>query len=459
MTKDFSCNQGAGALSQNEPHDEFRELCAILTSGELTEEEQNGLREHLAVCPSCREALQQYQLVVDKAIPTIAATEKEKQNLQDEERQHAWSRERARKGLFDLSAREHEGRPNRGENKHHATNSPGRILPLSRDSAWRHVRTLYAAGILLFVALSFLAYRIGIRRGTDIAKVPPLQSGMQAQAQVPPEHASLEEQLSDVGHESEIAHAEIAQRDKTITNLRRQLDQQSAEINLTKAAQNQLENDLRSGDASRQDLVQQKAEIAQKLDSAQASSAAFQEKLDALVQQSVRDTDHVRTAETKINDLTRLLQQRETDLEQQDQLLAHDRDIRELMGARNLYIAEVYDVAGRGETNKPYGRVFYTHGKSLIFYAYDLDQQTDIKRASTFQAWGRRGPDREQSLNLGIFYEDKASRKRWILKCDDPTTLAQIDAVFVTVEPNGGSHKPSNKSLLFAYVKVNPNHP
>ena len=61
------------------------------------------------------------------------------------------------------------------------------------------------------------------------------------------------------------------------------------------------------------------------------------------------------------------------------------------MGARDLYIAEIYDVAGTGETKKPYGRVFYTRGKSLIFYAYDLDQQTELKRASTFQAWGRRG--------------------------------------------------------------------
>ena len=128
------------------------------------------------------------------------------------------------------------------------------------------------------------------------------------------------------------------------------------------------------------------------------------------------------------------------------------------MGARDLYIAEVYDVAGTGVTKKPYGRVFYTRGKSLIFYAYDLDQAA-VKRVNTFQAWGRRGPDREQAVNLGIFYEDNASRKRWILKFDDPKTLAQIDAVFVTVEPNGGSHKPSSKPLLFAYLKINPNHP
>ena len=244
-----------------------------------------------------------------------------------------------------------------------------------------------------------------------------------------------------------------------IADLRRQLDRQSGEINQMKAAQDRLESNLREGDASRQELVQQRTELAQKLDSAQNNSQSLQGKLDALDQQSVRDTDRAKASETKVDDLTRLLQQREADLEQQDQLLAHDRDIRDLMGARDLYIAEVYDVAGTGETKKPYGRVFYTRGKSLVFYAYDLDQQTELRQASAFQAWGRRGPDRQASINLGIFYEDNASRKRWILKCDDPKTLAQIDAVFVTVEPNGGSHKPSSKPLLFAYLKVNPNHP
>jgi hypothetical protein len=153
-----------------------------------------------------------------------------------------------------------------------------------------------------------------------------------------------------------------------------------------------------------------------------------------------------------------LLEDREKALNQQDELLAHDRDIREVMGARNLYIAEVYDTDEKGATRKPYGRVFYTKEKSLIFYAYDLDQQGG-NPARTFQAWGRRGPDFKQAVSLGIFYEDNASKKRWVLKSEDPKTLAQIDAVFVTVEPHGGSDKPSGKPLLFAYLRVNPNHP
>jgi hypothetical protein len=437
-------------LSQTGPHDEFLELCAVSTSGELTEEEQKRLEEHLAVCPCCREAFRQYQFVVDQAIPAVAATEEPGRVAHD----HSWSQERAEKALLDRLAREQTTPPNRAGNRNTSSDFPHRILPTPSESTWRHVWMLYAAGILLFVALGFFAYRIGIRRGADTARALPPESSAPA-----PVQPSLEEQLSDAGHDHEVARAEIAERDRMIADLRHQLDRQSAEINKMKAAQDRLESDLQAGAASRQDLIQERGELAQKLDSAETSSQALRGKMDTLTEKSADDANRFKASEAKINDLTRLLQQRETDLDQQDQLLAHDRDIRELMGARDLYIAEVYDVAGTGETKKPYGRVFYTRGKSLIFYAYDLDQQTELKRASAFQAWGRRGPDRQQSVNLGIFYEDNASRKRWILKCDDPKTLAQIDAVFVTVEPNGGSHKPSSRPLLFAYLKVNPNHP
>lgn len=41
----------------------------------------------------------------------------------------------------------------------------------------------------------------------------------------------------------------------------------------------------------------------------------------------------------------------------------------------------------------------------------------------------------------------------------DPETLAQIDGVFVTVKPYGGSQMPSGKSLLFAYLRADSNHP
>jgi hypothetical protein len=445
---------GAGALSQSEPHNEFLELCVASTTGELTDDEQKRMGDHLAACASCRKALREYEFIVSDVIPAVAAGE-EPEHVQVDS---AWSQERqeqAQKALFDRLADEDKHPP--GETGRNGSSIfPHRILPFSSESTWRNVWMLYTAGILLFCALSLFGYRVGVHRGADIARAPQPQINKQEPSLA---QTSLEEQLSDAGHDRAVVNAEIAQRDKMIADLRRQLARQSEEMSEMKAMQNQLESNLRAGDASRQDLGQEKDELTEKLETAQSNSRSLQEKLALLAQQSVQDADRAKASEAKVSDLTRELQGQQGELEQRDELLAHDRDIREVMGARDLYIAEIYDVGGTGETKKPYGRVFYTRGKSLIFYAYDLDQQTELKRASRFQAWGRRGAERQQAINLGVFYEDNATKKRWILKCDDPKTLAQIDAVFVTIEPDGGSHKPSSKPLLFAYLKVNQNHP
>jgi hypothetical protein len=437
-------------LSRIEPHDEFLELCAVSTSGQLSEEDQRRLQEHLVVCSSCREALQQYEAIIRHAIPAMAADETP-ENLEAGTR---WSEKRAESALFERIARE-EGKPGIEQNgpiQIHRQTSARRVLSPASAAAWRSVWALYAAGILLFIALGFCAYEVGIRRGTNAANVAAPHSDTQSQI-------SLEEKLSDASHEREVARAQVEQRDSLIADLRRQLQQQSAKMDQMKAAQEQSDAALRNADAGRQELIQQRTEAEQKFNAAQLSAQALQTKLDSIAEKPSQDAKQAATLDAKVNELTNLLHQRDAVVDQQQELLAHDRDIRELIGARDLYVAEVYDVARNGATQKPYGRVFYTKGKSLIFYAYDLDQQTIAKNASTFQVWGRRGPDREQAFPLGIFYEDNAAKKRWVLKLDDPKLLAQIDAVFVTIEPNGGSRKPSGKPLLFAYLRVDPNHP
>ena len=437
-------------MSRIEPHDEFLELCAVSTSGQLSEEDQRRLQEHLVVCSSCREALQQYEAIIRHAIPAMAADETP-ENLEAGPR---WSEKRAESALFDRIARE-EGKPGIEQNgpiQIHRQTSARRVLSPASAAAWRSVWALYAAGILLFIALGFCAYEVGIRRGTNAANVAAPHPDTQSQI-------SLEEKLSDASHEREVARAQVEQRDSLIADLRRQLEQQSAKMDQMKAAQEQSDAALRNADAGRQELIQQRTEAEQKFNAAQLSAQALQTKLDSIAEKPSQDAKQAATLDAKVNELTNLLHQRDAVVDQQQELLAHDRDIRELIGARDLYVAEVYDVARNGATQKPYGRVFYTKGKSLIFYAYDLDQQTIAKNASTFQVWGRRGPDREQAFPLGIFYEDNAAKKRWVLKLDDPKLLAQIDAVFVTIEPNGGSRKPSGKPLLFAYLRVDPNHP
>lgn len=446
-------SQGAWELSQSEPHEEFLELCAAATTGDLSEVEQQRLQEHLADCLSCREAFKQYQSIASTVISSIASTEAVKDMFTD----RSWSeraQQKAKRTLFERLDRETKGSGDHTSGEPGSSFIPHRTIPFSSDSSWQNVWVLYAAGILLFCALGFLAYRVGMHRGTGVAKVgnaQPQQENSRSQA--------LEEQLSDAGHDHALANAEIAQRDRLIADLRHQMSRQAAEITELKAAQARMESDLETDDASKQDLAHQKQELAERLTSAENDSRALQEKLDSLAQRSAEDVARAKASDASLNELTRQLQQQHAAVAERDEMLAHDRDIREVMGARDLYIAEIYDVAGTGETKKPYGRVFYTRGKSLIFYAYDLDQQAELKRAGAFQAWGRRGPDRQRAVNLGIFYQDNATKKRWILRCDNPETLAQIDAVFVTIEPQGGSHKPSDKTLLFASLQIDPNHP
>jgi hypothetical protein len=437
------------------PHDEFLELCAVSTSGQLSEEEQSKLKEHLAVCPACREALREYGSVVSDLIPALGAEQSTRNDPGP-----GFSQSKAEKAFFDrLDKLDKEEGPQApgAEKKKGVPSALSRVLPIAPESTWRHVWMLYAAGILLFITLCLSAYWVGVRNGTDVAKSGSLAPGLQPKSGN--ESATwLEEQLSDAAHQREIARAQVAQRDRAVAELRRQLKQQSAEVIRMKEAQDKLEATLRSDQAGRQDLVQQRAELDQNLEAAKTESRGLQQQVNLLSQQAANETRHAELLTAKVDDLTRLLDDREKALNQRDELLAHDRDIREVMGARNLYIAEVYDTDESGATRKPYGRLFYTKEKSLIFYAYDLDQRQG-KRPQSYQAWGRRGPDFKQAVSLGIFYEDNSSKKRWVLKSEDPKTLAQIDAVFVTVEPHGGSDKPSGKPLLFTYLRVNPNHP
>jgi anti-sigma-K factor RskA len=60
---------------------------------------------------------------------------------------------------------------------------------------------------------------------------------------------------------------------------------------------------------------------------------------------------------------------------------------------------------------------------------------------------------------MGVFYFDNAANRRWVLKFDDLQALKQSDAVYVTVEPKGGSDKPPGRQLLFASLRTQPNHP
>jgi hypothetical protein len=431
-----------------EAHDKFLELCALSTSGELTEDEQKLLGAHLAKCPSCWDSLKQFEAAASIGVPLLHS-----QLLRPDSSESGRApAELSTATSVDSTAHMEPARKEREAlERSSGLGLPGRNGHSPMHVNWDYVWMPFAAAVVLTAALGIYSYQFGKHKGQEVVQNTPSISNTNLDA--------LEQQISDFGHEREALKTQLAQRDGMVAELRRQMAAQSAVMAEVKNVQASLEQSQENNQIEKQQAAQERSGLIQKLDAAQVSLQKTQAELDSLLQQRSQDQSRTESLEAQIRDLHGQLRDREQELSKAEELLAHDRDVRELMGARDLYIAEVYDVARDGQTQKPYGRVFYTKGKSLIFYAYDLDQQAGFKTASTFQAWGSHGPDKQQATSLGVFYEDNLAKKRWVLKFDDPKKLQQIDTVFVTVEPNGGSHKPSGKPLLFAYLKVEPNHP
>jgi hypothetical protein len=429
-----------------EAHEEFLKLCALSTSGALTEEEQMKLREHLAVCPDCREATKQFATVVDHVIP-VAAPELAGEISKEDP---SFSADAAETLFLKRLSEQHK------RSRSHPADADPWLSPLvirqSRSFRRRFERYYFwlpmAAGILLCTSLGIVAYRTGIRRGVDAGRVEQANPAMMP--------ASFEQTLEKASRDRDAATAQLADRNRAISDLQREIARRISENTELKAAQSGQRLALLTSGEEQKKLIEERDGVKQQ---ATADREALQAKLESLERQRSEDVIRAANLDAQVVELSRSLQEQESSKTEQEELLAKDRDIRELMGARELYVAEVHDVARTGETEKAFGRIFYTKGKSLIFYAYDLNEQPRIKDASTFQAWGRRGPDWTQAFKLGMFYEDNVSKKRWVLKFNDKKTLDQIDAVFVTVEPNGGSERPTGKPLLFAYLKVAPNHP
>jgi len=422
------------------PHQKFLELCAVSTSGELTEQERNKLEVHLAQCAECREALKQFEAVADRGISALAS------QLDDKSAGPSVSlpNEAAEAKLLERLAKEEKS-----GSAHHAPHSNDQASFFRSRVRRAEFWFPFAAGILLLLSLGVVILRSGSRN----AKPLQAERGM-GSAENP--------QPSDVPANSATADSSSAgllERDKVIAGLQHQVELQLRETVRLKAQLKDLQTSAQTSEEEKNRVAQERDFVAQKLQAEEATLNRTQTELEARQQRDLNDSAHAAALEARVADLSHLLDQREKTIDRTEVLLERDRDLRELMGARDLYVAEVYDLARTGETQKPCGRVFLTKGKSLIFYAFDLDQQRGLKEGSSFQAWGGRGPDREQALNLGIFFEDNVSKKRWVVKSEDPKTLAEIDAVFVTVEPKGGSVKPSGRPVLYAYLKVDSNHP
>jgi hypothetical protein len=427
-----------------EPHEEFLKLCALATSGTLTEEENKRLREHLAVCPACVQAKKEFERVVDHGIAPLAPG-----LVQDPAEDRSFSTEDAEKLFFRRLSEEDK------KSRSRFPDAEPWLSPLvirqSRNFRQRFERYYFwfplAAALLFCGAFGMVLYRVGIHHGAEIGRFAPAQPAFAP--------VRFEPALDAARRERDAANAQLEERNHSIALLEREIAREKSENAELVATTSSQQIALQAKSAGQKKLEEERDRAVQQ---GAADRETLEAKLENLERQRSEDVTRAASLDAQVAELSRALQQQESSKTEEDELLAKDRDIRELMGARDLYVAEVHDIAGTGETQKAFGRVFYTKGKSLVFYAYDLKEQRRLADAS-FQVWGRRGPDWAQALKLGMFYEDNVSKKRWVLKFNDKKTLDQIDAVFVTVEPHGGSERPTGKPLLFAYLRVAANHP
>ena len=411
-------------------HQEFVELCALAVAGDLTAAERRRLDAHLDNCTECREIMSQYELVVSETVPALAADLFQERG--DENLSPHWSIEHAEASLM---------RALDGERSQVGRVSGARSEPPVRKNRWP-----FAIAAMLMTLFTLAGYQLGVWRGHRPESIAGL-------AVSPKSNDSPDLRVSK---RQDVPASNLVPRVDQSAELAR-LDLQK--IVALKERQRQLEGELAERSAVLESSLDDRADLNRRLTEAQADSKGLQERLKQTADQKSMDSAESLSLTTRINDLNTALQKKDEEIAEERELLQHDRDIRDLMGARDLYIAEIYDIAKTGDTQKPFGRVFYTKDQSLVFYGYDLDQQQGIKNASVFQAWGRRGSDQRRDVSLGMLYQDDANNKRWVLKSNDATTLAQLDAVFVTVEPKGGSPKPTGKPLLFTYLRLNPNHP
>jgi hypothetical protein len=423
-------------------HERFKELGALANSGTLTPSEWAELRGHLQICQACSEVCRQYLALANEGMPLLAA------RYSDQEERSSWADASTwRKLSARIRAQEHQ-LASEPASWYKAAGKPDLLRRIPANLLLRAVLAACLVG-----AVGLAAYLMGGR----------------AHPETKPPQASLEDRLQSLA----------AEKKKAVDELNELLDIQTKKLVELQEKDSQLERELSKLRSALPALNERVSELATANEATNQQLHTLSPQRDALLGQlrdaeqayqdiqtelanlrSERDKALLRSAslESKIAEFDTTTRIQERRLRDDEQFLASDRDIRELMGARKLYIADVFDVDSSSRTQKPFGRIFYTQGKSLIFYAFDLDRQPNLKDASAFQVWGRKEPDQGRPLNLGILYEDNESNHRWALRFDNPEKLAQIDAMFVTVEPRGGSLKPTGKPFLYALLRKEANH-
>lgn len=413
-------------------HVEFVELCALFYTGELSDEEWALLQIHMAYCDDCRLRFEQYKHVAKELIPAMAAAAASETYVPYESDASLADAERA---LFDKISQ---------------------TKPVASPQTERREARSWWRSFFVPPAISALAAGLAVAGFYHFSAGRAAHPGSQAIASVstPVSTPSAAVPLTPLAHTEQTAE---------LATLRQQLADANGKSAKEASASNALQAKLTEEQTQRSNLLAEKESLGTQLSVALADAQRLRGELDSSRSDSSQHSVHIADLEGRVRSLNVALEEAQTSLDEKERMLAldkdflaHDRDIRDVIGARNLYIADIFDTTESGKTAKPFGRIFYTQDRSLVFYGFDLEKKAGAKRAVAYQAWGS-GTDRSP-VSLGLFYQDD-THKRWVLRCSDAKTLSRLNMVFVTIEPEGGSRTPTGQQFLRAYLQIQPNHP
>jgi len=435
----------------------FDELCALAAGGQISEAEFTALQDHMEQCARCRSAYADFVDLIHDKLPMIDPEINGSGMPARLSSYHSSYRERflARARKQGLAVSQPRWR-----------NTFRNQFQIPWCPALRYTQAATLAICLLLAAVAVLAYNLHQSDGR--AKLLAAELAALNARTSPPTNPT-----SPPPHERQPAKRLEAETNAAPTTLSRakpasdgEMDKARRELVAAEARSRDLEARLQSAASEREILREQnkdagdsRNQLQTKLADAEQALNRTASELQRISQVRSEDVAMLAAQSLEIRALSEKLTAQTEILDREKTLLAASRDIHDLMGARNLHIVDVLDVDSKGKDRRAFGRVFYTEGKSLIFYAFDLADGSTRKRNASFQVWGTRGPAQTPAQNMGVFYVDDQKQNRWVLKFEDPLILAEIDSVFVTIEPPGGSARPTGRKFLYAYLKANPNHP
>ena len=416
-------------------HSRYEELCAAAGAGQISPEELRDLQAHMNSCEFCRELQAEFIEVSSVWLMQTQKLEPEVYDPQSALRKKILEKLQSAGAQFSTEIRQEITAP------------PATIRNVGM--AWlRAPAQVWVVGLIVIAGL--LGFGVGVFQGSFDSHSERIVAAIPTP---PAPVVSIPRSDSDVAKNAETPAVQLAETDfqQKLAASDAEKAQFQVELNATRQQLASLQ-EAKNKDAST--VAQLRATLGQ----SQAIAAAAQAQLQTLRDsQAAKEADLV-VAQYRIRDLETKLAEEASAQERDRQLVAlsTSSEMRDVIASRNLHIIDVADV-DRGGVRRPFGRIFYTEGKSLIFYAYDL---SNTKPKQTFYAWGAREGDPHVTRGLGALHFDDADQKRWVFRFNDAKVLSQIDSVYVTLEPTDRpGDKPKGQKLLNAFLGTPANHP